>query len=234
MKRICVFLIACLLQANLTFASKEVVAQVKAQFEAQGVDLRGSCGAFYITNEVAKRTGTKLLKKVPGQNRAIPGPNGTCKTPEQAPGENGYAVEYLITLPSGFGYDILGDSGGDNSPRWAEETNKAERNLKNWAEPIALNVGGGAPPVPQPDPTTPPVSSELLERVTRVEQTTNSIYAQAVDTATRLQAHIDSTEAFQQTVGREWKKFGAFIGKYVLPLVGGILGGKYLFGDKSE
>lgn len=233
MKRLLSSLLVCSLFLNAVpaYASKEVVAQVKAQFEAQGVDLRGSCGAFYITNEVAKRTGTKLLKKVPGQNRAIPGPNGTCKTPEEAPGENGYAVEYLITLPSGFGYDILGDSGGDNSPRWAEETNKVERNLKNWAEPIALNVGGGTPP-PVP-PTTPPVSDEVAQRLSHIEATTNSIYAQTVDTATKLAEHEAKEAAFRQAVGNEYKKFGIFVAKYILPLVGGILGGKYLFGGQE-
>lgn len=227
------FLLSTLLWTSPALASKQVVADVKAQFEAQGIDLRGSCGAFYITNEVAKRTGTKLLKKVPGQNRAIVFADGTCKTPEQAPGENGYAVEYLITLPSGIGYDILGDSGGDNSPRWAEETNKVERNLKNWAEPVALQIGGGAIPLPPTTPV-PPIFDEVEQRLTHIEATTNSLFMQAVEINAKLDDHILSTERFQTAVGYEYKKFGIFVAKYVLPLVGGVLGGRYLFGSDSE
>jgi hypothetical protein len=227
------FLMFTMLWTSPALASKEVVAAVKAQFEAQGVDLRGSCGAFYITNEVARRTGTKLLKKVPGQNRAIVVSDGTCRTPEQAPGENGYAVEYLITLPVGYGYDILGDSGGDNSPRWAEETNKVDRNLKNWADPITnLVIPGATPPTPTPGPT-PPVFDEVAQRLTHIEATTNSLFVQAVEINAKLDDHIISTERFQAAVGNEYKKFGIFVAKYVLPLVGGILGGKYLFGGQE-
>jgi hypothetical protein len=232
MKQTVFTILACSLFLNTVpaFAQKKVVEDVKAQFESQGVDLRGSCGAFYITNEVAKRTGLKLLKKVPGQNRAIPQPDGTCKTPEQAPGENGYAVEYLITLPSGFGYDILGDSGGDNSPRWAEETNKVDRNLKNWAEPVPLNVGGGAVPTPIPDPgTTLPNPGAL----TFLQQTLNEFRQEFHEETVEAKAERVAQQEFRQKVGVEYGKFLKAVAKYGSLVAGGILGGKYIFGGSE-
>ena len=242
MKRILSSILLCLLLMNVAlsrtlYAQESVVAAVKAQYVASNVDLRGPCGAFYILNEVARRTGNKLLKKVPGQNRAIIAADGTCKTPEQAGGP-GYADGYLIELPSGWGHDILGDAGGSNKPQWptegddADELGEVTRNLKNWAEPIAnLVVPGFSTPVPTPDPTVPPVSDEVAQRLTHIEATTNSLFVQAVEINAKLDDHIISTERFQAAVGNEYKKFGIFVAKYVLPLVGGILGGKYLFGS---
>jgi hypothetical protein len=79
------------------------VAAVKAQLEAQGVNLAGPCGAFAITQHVAwglRTSGIGLVSKPSGNN---------CQ---------GYSVDYLA-YPNGDGVDILGDAGGANVPQWS-------------------------------------------------------------------------------------------------------------------
>lgn len=78
------------------------VAAVKAQLEAQGVNLSGPCGAFEITKHVAwglRTQGIGLLSKPTGNN---------CQS---------YSTDYLVA-GNGDGIDILSDAGGTNGPQW--------------------------------------------------------------------------------------------------------------------
>lgn len=193
-------------------AQESVVAQVKADLVARGVSLAGPCGAFQITNEVARRAGLKLLKKVPGQNRAIPQPDGSCKNPEEAPGEHGYADGYLIQLPSGTGFDMLGDAGGANNPAWQPETDPGlvARNLASYADPVTL---GSAPvPIPGPIPPTSDFELELLQRLSALQEHVRQI-------ETKLDAMDGKWE------GR-WKAAGKFAAKYAPILLGAIYAGR--------
>ncbi len=82
-----------------------VVAAVKSQLESAGADLSGSCGAFKITKNVAwqlKASGAGLLSKPGGTN---------C---------DGYSTD-IIAFPDGYIYDILGDAGRANTPRWGAD-----------------------------------------------------------------------------------------------------------------
>ena len=107
-----------------TFAQESVVREVKSQLEAQGVPLFGACGAFRITNTVARQIGAKLLSKA-GGNRAVPQPDGTCLTGEQT-SEPGYADGYLILLPSGTGVQLNNqNSGGELTVLWTLVTQPA-------------------------------------------------------------------------------------------------------------
>lgn len=79
------------------------VAAVKAQLEAQGVNLLGPCGAFAITKRVAwglRTRGAGLLAKPGGNN---------C---------DGYATD-IVCWPD-RAYDILSDGGNTNGPTWNE------------------------------------------------------------------------------------------------------------------
>lgn len=79
------------------------VGRVKAQCQAEGINLSGSCGAFAITRRVAwglRMHGIGLVSKPNGNN---------CE---------GYSVDYLC-YQNGDGVDILGDAGGQNNPQWA-------------------------------------------------------------------------------------------------------------------
>jgi len=79
------------------------VAAVKAQLEAQGVNLLGPCGAFAITKRVAwglRARGAGLLSKPGGNN---------C---------DGFATD--IVAWSDRAYDILSDGGNGNGPTWNE------------------------------------------------------------------------------------------------------------------
>jgi hypothetical protein len=80
----------------------EIVATVKRELEARGVDLSGACGAFQITKRVAWRLrgeGAGLLSKPGGNN---------CE---------GYSVD-IVAYPGGVIFDMLGSSGGANNPQW--------------------------------------------------------------------------------------------------------------------
>ena len=84
----------------------DVVARVKADLVARGVNISGPCGAFQITGRVAwllKDEGWGLLSKNPAQNG--------CST-------NGdrYAVDFLVHKPSGQGVDMLVNSETQNIP----------------------------------------------------------------------------------------------------------------------
>jgi len=85
--------------------SARYVAAVKAQLEAEGVNLSGACGAFAITKRVAwglRSFGVGLVAK-PGGNQ--------CE---------GYSTDY-ICFQNGDGVDLLGDAGGQNTPQWADK-----------------------------------------------------------------------------------------------------------------
>jgi hypothetical protein len=132
----------------------DVVQAVKAQLEAQGVNLSGACGAFAITNEVARRVGFGLLRKA-GGNRAIPQDGGGCLDGDHGSGP-GYATDYIIDPQTFFGYDILGDGGGANNPQWPDEPETDAEMVKRNRENFASPVGGGPVPTPTPVPVPTP------------------------------------------------------------------------------
>ena len=89
--------------------SVDYVAQVKAALEAQGVDLNGPCGAFEIVENVAyglRYVGYGLLEKSGGNN---------CKS---------YATDVIVCPNRVDIVDILGDSGGLNTPAWGVKPNE--------------------------------------------------------------------------------------------------------------
>ena len=112
---------------------QDLVERIKAQLEAQGVDLQGPCGGFQITSRVAwtlrgERAG--LLDKPAGNNCA------------------GYAVD-IICYPTGEIIDCLGDAGGDNRPLWNDA---GTVDPQRWREPFPpLDAPTPEPPAPPPD-----------------------------------------------------------------------------------
>jgi hypothetical protein len=100
----------------------DVIRQAKADLLAAGIDLRGTCGAFQITELAAWRMradGAGLLVKTSGDN---------CR---------GFSKD-VICFADGTGYDVLVDAGGENVPTW-------QRKDDNFA-------AGWAPANPVPDP----------------------------------------------------------------------------------
>lgn len=215
------------------------VVQVKSELQAAGINLSGSCGAFAITNEVAKRVGLKLLHKG-GGNRAVPLPDGSCLTGEQTSTE-GFATDYLIMLPTGVGVDILGDGGGANIPQWSPEDapDMVARNLQNWRNPVTTGVTPGPTPGPVPGPVQPPVVgnqtlSEILQHAITIEQVVADLQARnariegmVINHETQEAQERAKAEAFRQAVGHEYAKFFGFVAKYIMPAVGaGLFGWK--------
>jgi len=157
---------------------RDVVQQVKDALEAHGVPLAGSCGAFRILYTVAatlnaadpaRRWG--FLLKAAG-NRAVPQPDGACLSGEETSAP-GYATDYLIDQTTGFGYDVLGDGGGANTPQWPDEpeTDPAmvARNRANFREPPAWAVVPpiDVPPIDGPPEQDPPATADEVAAAIR-------------------------------------------------------------------
>lgn len=86
----------------------EIVAAVKDELLARGVDLAGPCGAFQITSRVAWRVrdeGWGLIAKNPGQNG--------CTVDSGR-----YAVDALMMKADGAVVDLLINSETENRPGW--------------------------------------------------------------------------------------------------------------------
>jgi len=121
----------------------DLVATIKAQLDAQHVDLSGPCGAFAITKRVAwalRSEGAGLLDK-PGGNQC-----------------DGYATD-IVMYPDGRLVDILGDGGGANTPGW---TVTGEIRPTSQYRP-AIDPGDVVdPPAPPDNPPKPPESPDAL------------------------------------------------------------------------
>lgn len=99
--------------------SVDYVAQVKAALQAQGVNLSGPDGAFEITSNVAyglRLVGYGLLEKTSGNM------------------SQGYATDVIVCPNRVDLVDILGDSGGQNTPSWGVKVNEVTSD--RWRTPI--------------------------------------------------------------------------------------------------
>ena len=206
MKRIAFVILFLFLPSPLAGQShRETVVEVKRQVVAQGISISGPCGAFQITKRVAwvlRSEGYGLIAK--GGNH--------CE---------GYSTDAVI-LPSGVHYDILGDSGGTNSPEWNlvvnEHTGEPYLRPGDYRAPFDPEPAGPTPvPVPEPVPPVPTPEPPADEQLDRIES--------------KLDQHIASTEEFQSNVGSEWRAVKNFIKDKGLYILGALLGGKYLFGN---
>lgn len=168
-------LIVLLLLPSQGWAQTDVVASVKANLLARGVNLSGECGGFAITQRVAwqlRGTGAGLLSKPSGSN---------CQ---------GFSTD-IIAYADGRIVDILSDSGGSNGPQW----NPGEPvDASRWR--AAFDPGDSPNPAPTPQPTPAPV---LTIDYTRVQ----SIVAQEVqkiyDQNERINADKDNQHAATMT-----------------------------------
>jgi hypothetical protein len=216
------FAAPCLAQPN-------IVAQVKADLQARGVDLSGPCGAFAITARVAwtlRSTGAGLLDKPAGNN---------CQ---------GRAVDILI-YPDGTAFDILADSGGANGPSWNPI---APIDSDRWRAPVdpthsptnppgppppagpdgSGSAGSGSPPAPVLYPSfdlTP-----ILAQLQAIYDQNERIYA---DLTHRLEARpivaspitVPDPVVPQLSSGSPAGAIAVFVVKYVLPAALAYVGG---------
>jgi hypothetical protein len=179
----------------------ELIASIKADLVAKGVNLTGPCGAFEITKRVAwalRDEGIGLVAKNAAQNGC------------DANGER-YAIDALM-MRDGQTFDILVNGGGEerngvpipgtgNDPAW-QVTGAAPRD--SWRAPFDVdrNVDPGPDPGPipgpgpEPAPTPGSVSRADIERI---------LAAQAADTA-RILAAI-----------QELRREASDLGKTLLP-----------------
>jgi hypothetical protein len=116
-----------------------LVAAVKADLIAHGVDLLSACGAFQITKRVAwvlRGEGIGLIKK--GGNNC-----------------DGYSTDAVMYRATGTVIDLLVGSGDTNGPTWNVV---GTRPLSDWAAPIDPG-----------DVVTPPPPSDLAVLTARVD-----------------------------------------------------------------
>ena len=137
----------------------ELVASIKADLVAKGVNLTGPCGAFEITSRVAwalRGEGFGLVAKNPGQNGC------------DANGQR-YAID-AIMLQDGQTFDVLVNAGGDedaqrqpipgtgNGPAF-NVTGAAPR--ESWRAPFEVDRPIPDPPKPDPPKPDPPKPDPL-------------------------------------------------------------------------
>ena len=163
----------------------ELIASIKADLVARGVNLTGPCGAFEITKRVAwalRDEGIGLVAKNAAQNGC------------NANGER-YAID-AVMLRDGQTWDILINGGGDedanrqpipgtgNGPAW-QVTGAAPR--ESWRAPFQVDipVPPPAPPPVVPDPPKPPAPEGGGLTASDVERI---LAAQAADTERILSA----------------------------------------------
>jgi len=163
----------------------ELIASIKADLVARGVNLTGPCGAFEITKRVAwalRDEGIGLVAKNAAQNGC------------NANGER-YAID-AVMLRDGQTWDILINGGGDedanhqpipgtgNGPAW-QVTGAAPR--ESWRAPFQVDipVPPPAPPPVVPDPPKPPAPEGGGLTASDVERI---LAAQAADTERILAA----------------------------------------------
>lgn len=208
-----------------------IVASVKANLQARGVNLSGPCGAAAITVRVAYqlRDSYGLLLKRAG-NRAVFLPDGTCLDGDSTSAP-GYATDYVIQIATGYGFDLLQDGGGANGPQWMgpeSDQEMVQRNRANFAP--APNLDNVPPPAPLPNPTYPPPLPNpgtpapipgidytgLLQQILASQQALLLSQQTILDVAKDTNTHVTNMDrTITQTLGN----FSKFAAKYIAPAV---------------
>jgi hypothetical protein len=127
----------------------DVVAKVKNDLAARGMDFTGPCGAFSITRRVAwalREEGAGLLQKTSGNN---------CE---------GCAVD-VVFYRDGTWVDCLVNSETENRPAWQVGQDKLDPG--RWIAPTQMDPD--VPPNPAPAPAPVPDGGVLDKLSTDVE-----------------------------------------------------------------
>jgi len=119
------------------------------------------------------------------------------------------------------GFDVLAD---ETTPVWRLGDSFVTQ-PERWIPPVATEIVPPDSSVPAPQPT------ELLQRITIIEQVVADIRQQNLEHETAEAAEREKAQEFRDAVGHEWAKFGRFIAKYGPVVVGAIAAGKW-WGDK--
>src|SRR4051794_28661881 len=174
----------------------DVVARVKADLEARGVNLTGADGAFEITKRVAwelRAEGAGLLDKPGGNN------------------SHGFATD-IICYPTGQIYDILVSGGDVNGPSWQDAGMVDASRYRP-----AVAVDPGPPPVP---PGPPGALDELVAKLDAMTALLASLDRKLDAMAEQSNTN---TEKIQQQVDQAVKNVEKTAAA-ALPLLGGLLG----------
>ena len=183
-----------------------------------------------LLNRVAwefRASGMKLLGKAGGAN---------CPMPNGKP----ISCDYLVHGPSLTGHDVFQDAGPGGLTRpvpftWGPGPEDLAGAISSGARTVVdpiLPDSVNDPSVPGPITPNPGPSDPKLG--TLLQQTLNTLRAEFNEEAIRAEQERVKAQAFRDAVGNEYKKFGIFVAKYVLPIVGGLIGGKMLFGGQTE
>jgi len=189
MKALACVLLVLLLAPSAAHAQnhQDLVALVKAELVAHGVDLSGPCGAFQVTKRVAWRLRGEGYGLLGGKT---PGQNGCAEHGDK------FAVDWLLKA-DGNGVDILVDAGGQNTPIWGPDTANAA-----FYRP-AFDPGDG-PPTP-PDPPSPPDLQPIYAALEDLVNRLDLLEQRLRDADARLSSRIDTevTERTAQDTGHD-------------------------------
>ena len=200
--------------ATPTTAQTAIVAIVKDELVARGVNILGPCGALEITRRVAWRlrdTGAGLYAKVQGNN---------CQ---------GFAVD-IITYSDGRLYDILVNAENENVPAWnlVNAGTGFPGTNPNW-RPVLVNPDGAEPPLP---PVPPLDLSGIYARLDALLQRLDHQFERQEKLGQQVIAEEHATQAQLLRHDNEqpmWlRKF--FTNPTVLGVIGGLLTGKLALG----
>jgi hypothetical protein len=223
----CLISACCLLWATPVFA--ETPFETLALFRQQYPPVMSDAQRGELLNRVAwvyRESGMALLGKNGGAN--CPMPNGVR-----------ISCDYLVwtaDAPMYSGHDVLsGKTDGTTAvvgftwgPGKEDLTDAIKSGSRTVVRPILPDSSDEpAPgPAPTPNPTPEPVTGEIVQRLTIIEQVVAEIRQQNLLHETEEAKEREKAEAFRQAVGHEWQKFGMFVTKYVLPVVGALLLGR--------
>lgn len=161
-------LIVSLLIASPAGAQSSVVASVKADLQARGVDITGECGAFQIVKRVAwqlRAQGAGLVAKQGGSQ---------CQ---------GYSTDLIqFAPPAGHWVDILQDAGGQNVPQW---TDNGVGDGSVWRPPVDPGDSTPSPMPPSPGTPVPPTVTDLTPLHQHLERVYLDLKAEALAATAR-------------------------------------------------
>lgn len=135
--------------------SQELVQKVKDYLASQGQTFDSPCGAYSITEHVARVLRAGVLSKPAGN------------------GCDGKAVDQ-VCWPDGTIRDVLEDAGGASIPRWGEPE-QVDPSRYIAVPPWDLPSEPSPEPVPQPVPSTPPDLAPILARLDALEAESKSL-----------------------------------------------------------
>lgn len=217
-------ILACSLFVNV--AAAQTPAETLAQYRQQYPQVMSEEQLGDLLNRVAYRyraDGMRLLGKPRG--------GATCPLPGTS---LRISCDFLVHAPTLSGFDVLTDNGTANAPPTHNGIPKAfdwgpgPEDLRDAivsgnrtvVEPVVPDSADTPNPGPVPGPAPAPDTTELLQRVTIIQQAVADIRQQLLEHETAEAAERKAAGEFREDVRSVWRDRFVFLSKYVFPALG--------------